>query len=190
LIEEFEELSDIVNIATQASPDFFLERRVCFLDGEITERSAAELKRQILYLGTRGHGQITLVISSFGGESYEAAGIIDLMETQPKTPITTIANGKCMSAAAYILIAGYHRIATPHTRIMLHEASSEFPKGNLHAQCIEVGELAAMQRIFNDLLHRRTKLSGSPGFLREDQYFSPKQALKYGLIDEIGGVKL
>jgi ATP-dependent Clp protease protease subunit len=66
---------------------------------------------------------IQLFVGSYGGCEYDMFALYDTIQTI-KTPVHTIAIGKCMSAAPLLVCCGKkgHRYASPNTFFMVHAA--------------------------------------------------------------------
>lgn len=132
---------------------------------------------------------LTLIITSYGGDLFSAFALIDVMRGS-QIPVHTIGLGIIASAGLMTFIAGEpgQRIITPNTSILSHQwASGTFGKEH---------ELLASQKQF-DLTTKRmishyrkcTKLSEKQ--IREkllppqDVWLSPEEAKEYNLVDKI-----
>ena len=81
------------------------KERTLFLCDEIDEAETTNLIKKIILLDSINNKPIKLFINSCGGSSYDALALYDVMR-KCKSPIHTVALGKAMSAAAWILLAG------------------------------------------------------------------------------------
>jgi ATP-dependent Clp protease, protease subunit len=170
------------------SNDEFMKRRLIFMEEDFDEESCNELKKRIIYLLTHDPKEpVVLYINSYGGSSYSLLKIIDLLRSR-KFHLTTIALGYVMSGGAYLLLEGDTRLSYPNTSIMLHEVSSGV-FGKLHDIEIDFNEAKRLNNILVDLVKSNTKIKDVEEFLKEDQYLSPKEAKKLGIIDKIIGNK-
>lgn len=136
---------------------------------------------------------LTLMITSFGGDMYAAFALIDVMRGS-RIPVHTVGLGVIASAGLMTFIAGEpgHRIITPNTSILSHQWSSGM-FGKEH-------ELVATARQF-DLTTKRmiqhykkcTKLTEKQ--IREkllppqDIWLSSEEALQYNLADQVKDLK-
>lgn len=136
---------------------------------------------------------LTLMITSFGGDMYAAFALIDVMRGS-SIPVHTVGLGVIASAGLMTFIAGEpgHRIITPNTSILSHQWSSGM-FGKEH-------ELVATARQF-DLTTKRmiqhykkcTKLTEKQ--IREkllppqDIWLSSEEALQYNLADQVKDLK-
>ncbi len=130
---------------------------------------------------------IQLYINSFGGNIYEALNFIDVVRLM-KTPVHTIASGKCMSAGALMLMAGDRRFATLNSTILIHQMSSG-TYGNFQTMLEDMAEFQRLQDLVNDLIMTYTNVDEE--LLQEiqeskyDYYMDVEEALDLGIIDEI-----
>lgn len=132
---------------------------------------------------------LTLMISSYGGDLFSAFALIDVMRGS-QIPVHTVGLGVIASAGLMTFIAGEpgHRIITPNTSILSHQWSAGM-FGKEH-------ELVATARQF-DLTTKRmiqhykkcTKLSEKS--IREkllppqDIWLSSQEALDYNIADKV-----
>lgn len=100
--------------------------RVIRLTGEISEESS-ESFIQKLHTVAQVPGEITVVISSDGGDIEEGLRIIDSLNIAKAhaNRITTVCSGKAYSMAAYIYLVGDTRTMYPHARLMFHSGRYE-----------------------------------------------------------------
>lgn len=152
----------------------------CF--GEVNEAMLAYVGEMLIQAGVAGE-DVTVLISTYGGELYPALGIYDLLKHHAKDgkKVTTIAVGHCMSAGMVILQAGTRRAMMPHAFLMTHYGAdaSESKSDAEH----------------NDLLHKihrglvcqyvNVKTRTINNWYNKDTYFDATHALKVGLVDEV-----
>ena len=98
-----------------------LHSRDLFLYGEITEKSAYKINKQLLALAKISSDPIAMWINSCGGSCSAGWAIIDTMRGL-KCPVLTFVNGSAMSMAGLISIAGHKRVITTNSTWMGHEA--------------------------------------------------------------------
>jgi ATP-dependent protease ClpP protease subunit len=99
-------------------------KRAIFVAGEINQAMIERLTPAILNLRDEGAEPITLYIDSFGGSTFHARLLINLV-TSPNQDgrqcrMITVVTGTAASAAADILAAGDYAIAYPHAIIHYH----------------------------------------------------------------------
>jgi len=94
-----------------------------------------------------------------------------------------------MSMGSVILAAGEqgHRVALPHSRIMIHAGSAGFPRSSLPDLEVQAREFAEIREIMEEIYERHTG-HGREKLRRDmerDKFMTPQQAQDYGLIDRL-----
>lgn len=159
--------------------------RIIFLDTDINPESANLIKAQLLYLDQLSNDPIKLYIDSPGGEVYTGMGIIDTMD-YINSDVETVNIGLAASMAAVILCNGSTRKSLPNSRTLLHQ-----PLGGVYGQSsdIEIAskEIKKIKNILYKIISKRTGRSMKDVYIDADRdyWMNPKEALKYGVIDEI-----
>lgn len=106
----------------------FLDNKVHFLTGDIEEENIKKAIQWIAYENLEDDKDkiLTLYVNSYGGDLYQAFGLIDMMRIS-KYPVATIGVGSIMSAAFMIFAAGQkgRRAITKNCGIMCHQFSNE-----------------------------------------------------------------
>ena len=165
-----------------------LRERIVFLGEPVTSDSANRIVAQLLFLEADDPGKdIYLYINSPGGSVYDGFGIFDTMQ-HVKPDVHTVCVGLAASMGAFLLCAGAKgkRSSLLHSRIMIHQ-----PLGGARGQAsdirIQADEILFIKDKLNKELSDRT---GQPiETIRNDTdrdfYMSPKEAVEYGLIDNI-----
>jgi len=133
---------------------------------------------------------IILHINSPGGSLYDCWGIVDTIKGI-ETPVVTYSYGKAMSAAALILMSGTpgSRLVAPNSWIMLHELSTW-----LGGSFSDVDNtMRHMKKIQDQVVTHISKCCKQnkkevATMIKEDRYFSAKEAVKFGIADEISVV--
>lgn len=168
--------------------DMLLENRIIFLAGPITERTASVTIMRLLYLQSIKRDQdISLYINSPGGLVDQTLAVYDTMQLVG-CKIATYCIGQAASGAAIILMAGSkgHRFILPNAKVMLHQ-----PYGGITGQAedirIQAEEVLRDKRRLNEIIAEQT---GKPieqvqEEIERDRYLNAKEALEYGIIDEI-----
>lgn len=129
---------------------------------------------------------ITLNITSYGGDVYAMLGTIDYFKSLP-VKVNTHCVGACMSAAAVILACGTgKRSMTENSTVMVHEGSafesgktSDVLKGADHLKKLQ----SNINRIMGDVTNKSTEFW--EGVSKSDTYLTAEECLEYGIIDEI-----
>jgi ATP-dependent Clp protease, protease subunit len=165
-----------------------LKDRIIFIGTAIDSQVANVVVAQLLLLDTQNpEREIQLFINSPGGEIYSGLAIYDVMQFV-RAPIRTTCVGIAMSMGSVLLMAGTkgRRTALPHSRIMIHQGSSGF-RGNTPDVEVQAKEIMGIRDIMMDLYVKHT---GQPREkllkdMERDLFMDPKDAQKYGLIDEV-----
>lgn len=162
--------------------------RIIFLGVQIDDTSADDVMAQLLTLESTGEQGITMYINSPGGSFTAMTAIFDTMQ-YVLPHITTVCLGQAASAAATLLAAGQkgQRLALPNSRILIHQPSMDGGRGQASDIAIQANELIRMRAWTEDTL---AELSGQPVErlridLERDKFLSAKEAVEYGLIDQI-----
>lgn len=167
------------------------QNRRIFLLNDIDEESIGMVIKGLYSMDIESTERpIKLFIGSLGGSDYEMLALYDVIHTL-KSPVHTIAVGKCLSAAPLLVACGAkgHRFATPNTWFMVHQASDDFGNRKLGALEKEFKHMLNMERQWETLMAKHTNQSSE--FWRKhcqnigDKFFSAKQAKVWGLIDHI-----
>lgn len=132
---------------------------------------------------------LTFLINSPGGSVSDGFAIIDLMETS-RLPVQTIGTGVIASMGLLILAAGEKgsRVITKNTSIMAHQWFGGV-EGKFHELMAVTEEHKRLRQTFiNHFLRHSTmtekqiiKILFSPS----DRWLTPKECLKFGLVDRI-----
>lgn len=165
-----------------------LEDRIIFISGEINTELANLVIAQLLFLESKNNTKdISLYINSPGGEVDAGLAIYDTMNFI-KSKVNVICVGMAASMAAVLLSSGEKgkRYALPHSRIMIHQ-----PLGGAQGQAsdikIQAEQILRIKDIINEILSKNTgkSIEQIEKDTNRDYYLTPKEALEYGLIDEI-----
>jgi len=132
------------------------------------------------------HKDITLMVSSFGGDVYSMLGIVDYIRALD-TKVNTHCVGMAMSAAAVILACGTgKRTMTKNSTVMIHEGSA-LESGKVSDVITGTDNLKKLLTQTNKILGEVTNKTASfwKKLSKQDTYLTAEQSLEYGLIDEI-----
>ena len=165
-----------------------LKDRIVFLGGEIEDQIANLIVAQMLFLEADDPDKdINLYINSPGGSVSAGMAIYDTIQ-YIKCDVSTICIGMAASMGAFLLAAGARgkRKALPNSEIMIHQPSGG-ARGQASDIAIHAEHILKMRKRMNEILSGRT---GQPidqvaADTERDNFMSAKQALEYGLIDEI-----
>ena len=130
--------------------------------------------------------KIKLYIRSDGGDVYAGFSGMDHI-TGLKTPVITIADGYCASAATFLLMAGSKRIATPSTYILIHQITS----GSFWGKYEELKEeMETCDKLMNKLKNIYTTKTEIPEktlkkLFKKDIMLNAEKCLEYKIVDKI-----
>lgn len=163
--------------------------RVIWINSEITTEVASTISSILFMLNEEDPNEkISMWINSPGGDVYGFYTIYDMMQLI-EAPVETICLGKAFSAGALLLAAGSKgkRFATPNARIMIHQVQIDGVGGTGTELEIEAKEVKILKDSLVDILaaHTGQKKRTISKDMEHDKFFSAKDAVKYGLIDNI-----
>lgn len=168
-----------------------LSDRIIFLGEEVSDVSASLIIAQMLFLEAQApEKDIQLYINSPGGSVTAGFAIYDTMQ-YIKCDVSTICIGLAASFGAFLLAGGAtgKRIALPNAEIMIHQPAIH---GNgIQGQATDIkivsDHMQKSKQRLNRILAENTGKSIEEicKDTERDNYMSPKEALKYGLIDKI-----
>jgi len=165
-----------------------LRERIIFLGTSVGDDVTSSLVAQLLFLEAEDPDKdITFYINSPGGSVTAGLAIYDTMQ-YVKCDIATLCMGQAASMGALLLAAGTagKRYALPNSRIMIHQ-----PMGGYQGQATEIDihaqEILRMRDDLNKILAKHTghtvkKLKNDTD---RDNFMSPTEAKKYGIIDTV-----
>jgi ATP-dependent Clp protease protease subunit len=165
-----------------------LKERIIFLGMPINDQVANLIIAQLLYLEREdSEKDISLYIHCPGGIIAAGLAIYDTMQLM-KCDVSTICVGLAASMGTLLLCAGAKgkRYALPNSTIHLHQAV-----GGAQGQAADIEiaarEIMRMQETIRNIIAKHT---GQPmekiaHDTDRDFYLNPKQAMEYGIIDEI-----
>ena len=164
-----------------------LQDRIIFISGEINNNLANIVVSELLYLDSINHDDISIYINSPGGEITSGLAIYDTMNFI-KSDVKTICVGMSASMGAFLLSSGTKnkRYALKNSEIMIHQ-----PLGGAEGKATDI-KIAAEHILkikdkINKILSKNTNQSLKK-IIKDtecDYFMSAKEALDYGLIDEI-----
>lgn len=177
-------------------PPSISDKGIYYFSGEFNQQTTRDAITWILDANLQekpDYNNLTLIISSFGGDLFSAFALIDVMRGS-RIPIHTVGLGIIASAGLMTFIAGQkgHRVITPNTSILSHQWSA----GNTGKE----HELVATQKQYEltskRMLAHYKKCTGlSDKLIREkllppqDIWLSAEEAKKYNLVDIVKDLK-
>ena len=167
-----------------------LRERVVFVGTAIDDDVANLVVAQLLHLEAEDPDKdIQMYVNSPGGVVYAGLAIYDTMRFV-KPDVATICCGIAMSAGSLILAGGAKgkRSSLPNSRILIHQPSGGF-QGQATDIQIHAKESLALRRRMEEIYaeHTGRPVEEISDALERDRFFTPEEALDYGMIDVITG---
>ncbi len=165
-----------------------LKDRIIILGSPITDEIANLITAQLLFLESEDpERDIHFYINSPGGSVTAGLAIYDTMQ-YIRPEISTLCLGQAASMAAWLLAAGDEgkRYTLPHARIMIHQ-----PLGGVRGQAVDIDiqarEILRLREALNSILQKHTgqSLKRIEKDTDRDLFMTGKQAVEYGLVDEL-----
>jgi len=165
-----------------------LKERVIFLTGPIEDYGANLVVAQMLFLEAENPDKdIHLYINSPGGSVTSGMSIYDTMQFI-KPDVSTLCIGQAASMGAVLLTGGEKgkRQALPNSRVMIHQVLGGF-QGQASDIEIHTKEILSIKAKLNEILakHSDQKVDKVAKDSDRDNFMSPDEAVKYGLIDNV-----
>ena len=167
------------------------QRRVMLtgmIDGKVAERVCAQL---LVLEADDPDRAVTLYLHSPGGEVDAGFAIYDTMRAL-RCDVATVCLGFAASMAQFILCAGApgRRSAYAHSRILMHQ-----PLGSVEGYAVDVAiqaeQFAMARRLMAELIAEHTGQTVERILADgdRDRWFTPEEAIEYGMIDEVIGAR-
>jgi ATP-dependent Clp protease, protease subunit len=165
-----------------------LRERVIFVGSAIDDEVANLVVAQLLHLEADDPDKdIQMYINSPGGVVYAGLAIYDTMRFI-KPDVATTCCGVAMSMGSVLLAGGTagKRAALPNSRILLHQ-----PHGGFQGQATDIQihakEALALRRRMEEIYaeHTGREIDEISDTLERDRFFTPEEALDFGLIDRV-----
>ena len=165
-----------------------LKERVIFLTGPVEDYGANLIVAQMLYLEAENPDKdIHLYINSPGGSVTAGLSIYDTMQFI-KPDVSTLCIGQAASMGAVLLCGGAKgkRQSLPNSRVMIHQVLGGF-QGQASDIEIHTKEILSIKKKLNEILagHSGQKVDKIAKDSDRDNFMSPDDAVKYGLIDGV-----
>ena len=165
-----------------------LKERIIFLTGPIDDNVASLVCAQLLFLESDNpKKEISFYINSPGGIVWSGLAMYDTLQ-YISSKIMTICVGQAASAASLLLTAGEKemRFSLPNSRIMVHQPSGGY-QGQVTDIEIQTKEIIKTKKRLNEIYAKHTgkDIKEVELIMERDKYFSPAEAIEFGLIDKI-----
>ena len=167
-----------------------LNDRIIFLSEEVNDTTASLVVAQLLYLEAQDPDKdIQFYINSPGGSVTAGMAIYDTMQLI-KSPISIIVTGLAASMGS-ILLSGARkglRYLYPHARVLIHQP---LIMGQIEASAVDIHiQAQEMEKSRSELNQILANASGQTiekitHDTDRDFYLNAKEAIEYGLADEI-----
>ena len=161
--------------------------RIIFIGQAVNEELGNQLVGTMLFLDSVNQKDVSLYINSLGGDVVPTLAIHDTMKHM-RSAVGTVGFGGAQAMAGFLLAVGHKgkRYALPNTHIMLHQ-----PSGAARGQASDINnearELLRLRQYLAKTLSASTGKSAEQTLrdLSRDKYFTPDEAVEYGIIDKV-----
>lgn len=165
-----------------------LKERIIFLTGEVNDEVSSLVCAQLLFLESENPKKdIFMYINSPGGVVTAGMAMYDTMQ-YISCDVNTMCIGQACSMGSLLLTAGAKgkRMALPNAQIMIHQPSGG-AKGQATDIEIQANLILNMRKRLNQLYvhHTGQKLAVIEKAMDRDNFMTPEEAKKFGLIDQI-----
>ena len=165
-----------------------LKERIVFIVGSINDNVASLVTAQLLFLESEDpKKEISLYINSPGGLVTAGLGIYDTIQ-YIKPDVSTLCIGQAASMGSFLLAAGTKgkRFSLPNSRIMVHQPSAGF-QGQATDIEIHAKEVLSLKKRLNEIYSKHTNKSVEEikPALERDNFMTPEDAKKFGLVDQV-----
>ena len=151
--------------------------RNIYLTGEVNSELSNRIIRELLYYDSLGHEDITIYISSQGGDVFSGLSIIDTISLI-KSKVNMVVLDKAYSMAAIILSVGAKRYCYKNSIVMIHNVSGI----SSNMQMIDSIDEDVMKILSKNTGKSQEKLSKAMAW---DNFMNAQEAKEMGFIDEI-----
>lgn len=165
-----------------------LKERIIFMVGQVNDETASLVCAQLLFLEAENPKKdVYLYINSPGGALHAGLAMYDTMQFV-RPAVSTMCIGMAASAGSLLLMGGAagKRYSLPNSRIMIHQ-----PLGGIQGQATDIEiharEIISQRKNLNRIYSEHTgqTLSAIEKAMERDNFMSPEDAKKFGLIDEV-----
>jgi len=165
-----------------------LKERIIFLVGPVNDGMASLVCAQLLFLESENPSKdIYLYVNSPGGMVTAGMAIYDTMQ-YIRPDVQTICVGIAMSMGALLLAAGAagKRMATPNSKILIHQVSGGF-QGQATDIEIAARETLNLKRRLEEIIanHSGKPVEEVAKDMERDYFMTAQEARDYGIIDNV-----
>jgi len=173
--------------AGEEGSDITIHGNHIYFYSDVSTKPIQQLNQAINELNEQGncYSEIWLHINSYGGTVYDALSAVDTIKASP-TPIITIIEGMCASAATMMSVVGDKRYIRPHSVMLIHQLRCGV-YGKKEDVDDEMNNVKKLQKCLVELYVDNSKLSKVvfQKMMRRELEYSAKKCLKMGFVDEI-----
>ena len=171
--------------------DRLMMERIIWCAGPVNDRMSIIVQAQLMFLDSISSEDITLHVDTPGGSVKSGLGIVDVMD-YIKCDISTVNTGMAASMGSILLGAGTKgkRSSLKFSKTMLHQSSGG-AVGNIQDARITMDEWEKTNDILFKLLGDYCDKTPEEVMkdATRDKWLTAEEALKYGIIDEVIGLK-
>ncbi len=165
-----------------------LNERIIFLGTPVSDDIANLIVAQLLHLESEDPDKdISMYINSPGGNVYAGLAIYDTMQ-YIKPDVQTICVGIAMSMGALLLSGGAagKRMATPNSKILIHQVSGGF-QGQATDIEIHAKEIIDIRRRLDEIIAKHTgqDIERVKKDTERDYFMSAEEAVEYSIVDRV-----
>ena len=177
-----------LNVASMDVFSRLMMDRIIFLGVPIDDDVANIIQAQLLFLAsTDSSADISLYLNTPGGQVTSGLAIYDTMQLV-EPDVATICTGMAASMGSVLLVAGEKgkRSCLPHSRVLIHQ-----PHGGAQGQASDIMIAAKeIEKTRTELFSIIAEHSGQPyekvaADGDRDYWMTSREALDYGMVDEI-----
>jgi ATP-dependent Clp protease protease subunit len=166
-----------------------IKDRVIFLCEPVTQDVAGIISSLLFMMNNEDpKAKISIWLNTPGGDAHAFFAIYDMIQ-MIQAPVETVCIGMAMSAGALLLSSGSKgkRFALPNSKIMIHQIQIGGVGGTGTEVMIETSEIKKMNDTIAEILARHTgnPLEKVQDDCEHNMYLTAKEALDYGIIDNI-----
>ncbi len=187
LAREKEDEPKAASGASRVAKDLLEKQRTLFISEEVSPKLTRRILPSLLWLDSQNDDPIRLFINTPGGSADDGFAIHDAIRFV-RSPVLCITNGLNASAGTVILLATpkERRFSLPNSRIMLHQPSSGV-RGKASDILTTATEINKLRTRMNVLVGKECGKTPEQVEIdtKGDCWFSPEEALEYGLIGKI-----
>ena len=171
----------------RVAKDLLEKHRTLFISEQVSPKLTRRIVPSLLWLDAQSDDPIRLFINTPGGSADDGFAIHDAIRFV-RSPVLCITNGINASAGTVILLSSpkEYRFSLPNSRIMIHQPSSGV-RGKASDILTTATEINKLRRRMNVLIGEECDRTPEQVATdtKGDCWFSPEEALEYGLIGKV-----